>query len=113
VVSAASFTGTSTSTSGSSKWAASTTVNVKSLSGTGVPGATVTLTVRTLVGSTWSEQTASVTTAANGKVTYTTPDLKRNNPNPVTKVEIVVADVTVLSGYGFDGVKPSTSANQP
>ena len=109
----ASFTGMSTSTSSSSNWTASTTVIVKTTGGIGVPGATVTLKVRTLVGSTWSEQTASVTTAANGKVTYTTPDLERNNPNPVTKVEIVVTDVSVPTGFTFDGIKPSTSADKP
>ncbi len=54
-----------------------------------------------------------MTTAANGKVTYTTPDLERNDPNPVTKVEIVVTDVSVPTGFTFDGVKPSTSADKP
>ena len=109
----ASFTGMSTSTSSSSNWTVSTTVIVKTTSGTGVPGATVNLTVRTLVGSTWSEQTTSVTTAANGKVTYTTPELEGNNPTPVAKVEIVVTDVSVPTGFTFDGIKPSTSANKP
>jgi hypothetical protein len=31
----------------------------------------------------------------------------------VTKVEIVVTDVSVPTGFTFDGIKPSTSADKP
>ena len=52
-------------------------------------------------------------TGANGTVAYTTPQLQRNGGNPVTKVEIIVTNVTPPAGYTWNGVKPSVSANKP
>jgi len=73
----------------------------------------VTFTIRSWKGSTPTDTTATATTAANGKVTYTTPQQQRSGANAVTKVEIIVTNVTPPTGYTWDGVKPSTSADKP
>ena len=44
---------------------------------------------------------------------YTTPQLQRNGGNPVTKVEIIVTNMTPPAGSTWNGVKPSVSANKP
>ena len=88
-------------------------MTVKSTSGAGIPGAVVTFTVRSWTGATFTDQTASKTTGANGAVAYTTPQLQRSGGNPVTKVEIIVTNMTPPAGSTWNGVKPSVSANKP
>ena len=96
-----------------SKWTATTTTTVKTTSGTAIPGAVVTFTVRSWKGSTFTDQTASATTLSNGTVAYTTPQLQWNGGSPVTKVDIIVTNVTPPAGYTWNGVTPSVSANKP
>ena len=69
--------------------------------------------VRSLKNSTWSEQTVAVTTAANGTVSYTTPQYQWNGTNAITQVQLVVTDVQVPTGYSFNGSKPTVTVNRP
>ena len=97
----------------SSKWTASTTMTVKTTDGGAIPNAVVMFTVRSWKGSTFTDTTATATTASNGKVSYTTAQQQRSGVNAITKVEIIVTDVAPPNGYTWDGAKPSTSVNKP
>ena len=74
-------------------------MTVKSTSGATIANAVVTFTVRSWKGSTFTDTTATKTTASNGKVSYTTANQQRSGSNAITKVEIIVTNVTPPSGY--------------
>jgi len=88
-------------------------MTVKTGGGVMIPNAVVTFTVRSWKGTTFTDTTATATTASNGKVSYTTAQQQRSGANTITKVEIIVTNVTPPNGYTWNGAKPSTSADKP